>query len=75
MRFTDTDVQKMYNSVLLNEDDWQENLDIKCIPEEKVIKTRICVKSNGNQAERALRMINTKKISQKSMMLYKKTSW
>ena len=59
-----TDVQKMYNSVLLDEDDWclqryiwQENLDIKCIPEEKVIKTLIYgVKSSGNQAERALRM-------------------
>ena len=59
-----TDVQKMYNSVKLNENDWclqryiwQEELDSKCIPEEKVIKTLIYgVKSSGNQAERALRL-------------------
>ena len=59
-----TDVQKMYNSVKLEENDWclqryiwQENLDPQCIPEEKVIKTLIYgVKSSGNQAERALRL-------------------
>ena len=59
-----TDVQKMYNSVRLEESDWclqryiwQENLDPKYIPEEKVIKTLIYgVKSSGNQAERALRL-------------------
>ena len=59
-----TDVQKMYNSVQLVEEDWclqryiwHENLDPNCIPEEKVIKTLIYgVKSSGNQAERALRM-------------------
>ena len=59
-----TDVQKMYNSVQLVEEDWclqryiwHERLDPNCIPEEKVIKTLIYgVKSSGNQAERALRM-------------------
>ena len=59
-----TDVQKMYNSVKLEENDWclqryiwQQNLDAKYIPEEKVIKTLIYgVKSSGNQAERALRL-------------------
>ena len=59
-----TDVQKMYNSVMLNESDWcyqryiwQEQLDQRFIPEEKVIKTLIYgVKSSGNQAERALRV-------------------
>ena len=59
-----TDVQKMYNSVRLDESHWclqryiwQENLDPKFIPEEKVIKTLIYgVKSSGNQAERALRL-------------------
>jgi len=58
------DIQKMYNSVLLSEDDWclqryiwQANLDPTRIPEEKIIKTLIYgVKSSGNQAERALRM-------------------
>ena len=60
-----TDVQKMYNSVQLNANYWcyqryiwQEQLSPNCIPEEKVIKTLIYgVKSSGNQAERALRMI------------------
>ena len=59
-----TDVQKMYNSVLLDKEYWcyqryiwQESLDLCFIPEEKVIKTLIYgVKSSGNQAERALRM-------------------
>ena len=59
-----TDVQKMYNSVKLREEDWclqryiwQKDLDPKCIPDEKVIKTLIYgVKSSGNQAERALRL-------------------
>jgi len=58
-----TDVQKMYNTVKLKEEHWcyqryiwQENLDPKLIPEEKVIKTLIYgVKSSGNQAEFALR--------------------
>jgi len=58
-----TDVRKMYNSVKLHEDHWslqryiwQEQLDEKMIPEEKVIKTLIYeVKSSGNQAEQALR--------------------
>ena len=58
-----TDVQKMYNSVKLQEEDWclqryvwQEELNPQLIPEEKVIKTLIYgVKSSGNQAERALR--------------------
>ena len=59
-----TDVQKMYNTVQLHENDWclqryiwQEDLDPRCIPEEKVIETLIYgVKSSGNQAERGLRM-------------------
>ena len=59
-----TDVQKMYNSVRLQEEDWclqryiwQKDLDPKYIPDEKVIKTLIYgVKSSGNQAERALRL-------------------
>ena len=59
-----TDIQKMYNSVKLQEEDWcfqryiwQKDLDPKCIPDEKVIKTLIYgVKSSGNQAERALRL-------------------
>ena len=58
-----TDIQKMYNSVRLIEDDWcfqryvwQDELDENKIPEEKVIKTLIYgVKSSGNQAERGLR--------------------
>ena len=59
-----SDVQKMYNTVKLREEDWslqryiwQPNLDLKCIPQEKVIKTLIYgVKSSGNQAERGIRM-------------------
>ena len=59
-----SDVQKMYNTVQLREEDWclqryiwQENLDPRFIPEEKVIKTLIYgVKSSGNQAEHALRL-------------------
>ena len=58
-----TDVTKMYNTVKLEDKNWcfqryiwQENLDSKKIPEEKVIKTLIYgVKSSGNQAERGLR--------------------
>ena len=58
-----TDVQKMYNSVKLQEEDWclqryilQENLDPTKIPEEKIIKTLTYgVKSSGNQAEYGLR--------------------
>ena len=59
-----TDIQKMYNAVQLFEEDWclqryiwQNQLDPKCIPEEKIIKTLIYgVKSSGNQAERGLRL-------------------
>ena len=59
-----SDVQKMYNTILLQEDDWcfqryiwEENLDAKFIPKQKIIKTLIYgVKSSGNQAERGLRM-------------------
>ena len=53
----------MYNSIKLHEQIWglqqyiwQQDLDPTKIPEEKVIKTLIYgVKSNGNQAECALR--------------------
>ena len=63
-----TDIQKMYNSVALNTNDWcfqryiwQKDLDHCKIPEEKVIKTLIYgIKSSGNQAERALRMTTEK---------------
>ena len=66
-----TDVQKMYNSVKLQEEDWclqryiwQENLDPTKIPEEKIIKTLIYgVKSSGNQAEYGLR--ETARLSKK----------
>ena len=59
-----TDVQKMYNTVKLREEDWSlqryiwhPTLDPKCIPQEKIIKTLIYgVKSSGNQAERGIRM-------------------
>ena len=59
-----SDVQKMYNTVKLQEEDWcyqryiwHEDLDPKFIPKEKIIKTLIYgVKSSGNQAERGLRM-------------------
>ena len=62
-----SDVQKMYNTVKLQEEDWSlqryiwhQNLDPKRIPQEKVIKTLIYgVKSSGNQAERGLRMTST----------------
>ena len=58
-----TDVQKMYNSVKLREEDWtlqrylwQAELDPLKVPVEKVIKTLIYgVKPSGNQAERGLR--------------------
>ena len=65
-----TDIQKMYNSVKLHEENWclqryiwQHELDPTKIPEEKVIKTLIYrVKYSGNQAERSLR--ETAKLSQ-----------
>ena len=58
-----TDIQKVYNSIKLHEQNWclqryiwQQDLDPIKIPEEKVIKSLIHgVKSIGNQAERALR--------------------
>ena len=58
-----TDVQKMYNSVRLKEEDWcyqrylwQSELDPLKPPQEKIIKTLIYgVKSSGNQAEFGLR--------------------
>ena len=58
-----SDVEKMYNSVLLNEEHWclqryvwQKDLNPDAIPEEKIIKTLIYgVKSSGNQSEYALR--------------------
>ena len=58
-----TNVQKMYNSVRLEESNWcfqrylwQEDLDPTQPPEEKAIKTlRYEVKSSENQAERGLR--------------------
>ena len=58
-----TDIQKMYNSVQLLEEDWclqryiwQQDLDPSKIPEEKVIKTLIYgVRSSGNQAEYGIR--------------------
>ena len=58
-----TDIKKMYNSVKLVDNDWclqqyiwQNSLDPRKLPEEKVIKTLIYgVKSRGNQAERDLR--------------------
>ena len=58
-----TDVQKMYNCVRLQEEDWcfqrylfQENLDPNEEPEEKVIETIIYgVKPSGNIAEYCLR--------------------
>ena len=59
-----SDVQKMYNSVLLDRAYWcyqrywwQEDLDPRRPIEQKIIKTLIYgVKSIGNQAERALRL-------------------
>ena len=59
-----SDVQKMYNSVLLDPAYWcyqrywwQENLDPRNPIVQKVIKTLIFgMKSSGNQAERALRL-------------------
>ena len=58
-----TDVQKMYNTVKLQEEDWclqrylwEENLNPSKFPQEKIIKTLIYgIKSSGNQAEYALR--------------------
>ena len=57
-----TDVKKMYNTVQLREywyfqrSIWQNKLDNRNVPEEKVIKTLIYgVKSSGNQSERGLR--------------------
>ena len=58
-----TDVEMMYNSVLLDQEHWcfqryifQCDLDPNAIPAEKVLRTIIYgVKSSGNQAEAALR--------------------
>ena len=58
-----TDIQKMYNTVRLKEEDWccqrylwQEGLDCNQPIKEKIITTLIYgVKSSGNQAENALR--------------------
>ena len=58
-----TDIQKMYNSIKLRQEDWcyqryiwQQDLDPSKIPDEKVIKTLIYgVCSSGNQAETGLR--------------------
>ena len=60
-----TDVRKMYNSVVLNKKFWRfqlywwsDNLALNEEPRIKVIKTCIYgVKSSGNQAERALRLV------------------
>ena len=57
-----TDVKKMYNAVQLRKEYWcfqryiwQNKLDNRKIPEEKVIKTLIYgVRSSGNQSERGL---------------------
>ena len=58
-----TDIQKMYDSIKLRQEDWcyqryiwQQDLDPSKIPDEKVIKTLIySVRSSGNQAETVLR--------------------
>ena len=58
-----TDIQKMYNSIKLRQEDWcyqryiwQQDLDPSKIPDEKVIKTLVYgVRSSGNQAETGLR--------------------
>ena len=58
-----TNVQTMYNTVKLQEEDWclqrylwEENLNPSKFPQEKIIKTLIYgIKSSGNQAEYALR--------------------
>ena len=58
-----TDVQMMYNTVRLHEEDWclqryifQEDLDPKVIPLEKILTTVFYgMKASGNQAEYALR--------------------
>ena len=58
-----TDIQKMYNSIKLEEKDWcyqrylwSDNLELHKEPEEKVIKTLIYgVRSSGNQSEYGLR--------------------
>ena len=63
-----TDVQKMYNAILLHPAYWcyqrywwQEGLNSDSPIEEKVIKTLIYgIKPSGNQAERALRLTATK---------------
>ena len=65
-----TDIQKMYNSIKLHEQNWclqryiwSRDLDPTKIPEEKVIKILIYrVKSSVSQDERALR--ETAKLSQ-----------
>ena len=63
-----TDVRKMYNSVVLRKDFWRyqlywwsPNLGLNEEPAIKIIKTCIYgVKSSGNQAERALRLVAEK---------------
>ena len=58
-----TDIQKMYNTIRLDEEHWcyqlylwQNELNLDLEPRIKVIKTLIYgVKSSGNQAERGLR--------------------
>ena len=60
-----TDISKMYNTIKLNDEHWcyqryiwQQDLDPREIPEEKVIKTLIYgVRSAGNQADHALREV------------------
>ena len=57
-----TDMQNMYNSFKLRQENWcyqryiwQQGLDPSKIPDEKVIKTQIYgVRSSGNQAETGL---------------------
>lgn len=64
-----SDIQKMYNSVKLDDSHWcfqryiwQRDLDPNIIPEEKVIKTIIYgVKSSGNQAGSGLRKTTEKR--------------
>ena len=58
-----TNVQKMYNTVKLQEEDWclqrhlwKENLNLSKFPQEKIIKTLIYgIKSSGKQAKYTLR--------------------
>ena len=61
-----SDIRKMYNTIKLDENHWcyqryvwQEDLDPRKQPREKVIKTLIYgVRSSGNQAEHGLRTIS-----------------